>query len=89
MATSATLRPNTPIWSSGADCISTPRRGIRPKLGLKPTTPQNEAGRITEPLVCVPTPSGTMKAATAAAEPLDEPPGVWPLWCGLRVLPGA
>ena len=29
-----------------------------------------------------------MLAATAAAEPLEEPPGVWPGWCGLRVLPG-
>ena len=29
-----------------------------------------------------------MPAATAAAEPLDEPPGVWAGLCGLRVLPG-
>ena len=48
---------------------------------------------MTEPLVCVPIASGTMPAATAAAEPLEDPPGVWtdPLTgtCGLRVLPGA
>ena len=31
-----------------------PWREISPRLGLKPTTPQKEAGRITEPLVCVP-----------------------------------
>ena len=31
---------------------------------------------MTEPLVCDPTASGTMPAATAAAEPEDEPPGV-------------
>src|SRR5438132_329207 len=29
-----------------------------------------------------------MPAATAAAEPLEDPPGVWPELCGLRVLPG-
>ena len=56
----------------------TPARGKQPKLGLKPTTPQNEAGRKTEPLVWVPRASGTMPAATAAADPLEDPPGVCP-----------
>src|SRR5258707_12165053 len=41
-----------------------------------------------DPPVWLPRASGTMPAATAAAEPLEEPPGVWPGWCGLRVLPG-
>jgi hypothetical protein len=36
---------------------------------LKPTMPQNAAGRITDPLVCVPIAAGTNPAATAAAEP--------------------
>ena len=62
-----------------------PLRGIAPKLGLKPTTPQKAAGRITEPAVWVPTASGTCPAATAAAEPDDEPPGVRPGAAGLRV----
>ena len=57
-------------------------------MGLKPTTPQKAAGRITEPLVCEPTAPGTMHAATAAAEPLEDPPGVRSGSCGLRVLPG-
>ena len=39
-------------------------------------TPQKEAGLITDPLVCVPTARGIMFAATAAADPLEEPPGV-------------
>ena len=43
---------------------------------------------MTEPLVWVPSASGTMPAATAAAEPEDEPPGVRAGSCGLRVLPG-
>ena len=31
---------------------------------------------MTEPIVCVPRANGTMPAATAAAEPLEDPPGV-------------
>src|SRR3954470_1876319 len=54
-----------------------------------PNTPQNAAGRITEPLVWLPSASGTMPAATAAAEPLELPPGVRAGSCGLRVGPGA
>ena len=49
--------------------------------------PQNEAGRITEPAVCEPKPSGTMPSATAAADPLDEPPGVCTGFFGFAVLP--
>ena len=30
-----------------------------------------------------------MPAATAAADPLDDPPGVCAALCGLRVFPGA
>ena len=56
--------------------------------GLKPATPQYEAGRITEPPVWLPVASGSMPAATAAAEPDEEPPGVCPGLRGLRVLPG-
>ncbi len=43
---------------------------------------------MVEPVVWVPIASGTMKSATAAAEPLDEPPGVRLRSCGLRVGPG-
>src|SRR3546814_17002179 len=41
-----------------------------------------------EPPVCVPKAIGTMPAATAAAEPLEEPPGVWAGFHRLRVGPG-
>src|SRR5512141_1391902 len=37
--------------------------------------PQNAAGWRIEPPVSVPVANGTMPAATAAAEPPDEPPG--------------
>src|SRR5215475_15693442 len=65
-----------------------PWRGMSPWVGLKPYTPQYEAGRIVEPVVWLPSASGTMPAATAAADPLDEPPGVCAGSCGFRVLPG-
>ena len=45
------------------------RAGSRPCVGLSPTTPQYAAGRSTEPTVCEPSASGTMRAPTAAAEP--------------------
>ena len=61
---------------------------MRPAVGLYPTTPQKAAGRITEPLVWVPTAPGRNPMATAAAEPLDDPPGVWAGFQGLRVFPG-
>src|ERR1041384_1712747 len=65
----------SPTWSSVRESCRIPLRGISPCVGLKPNTPQNAAGRITEPLVWLPSARGTMLAATAAAEPLAEPPG--------------
>ncbi len=65
-----------------------PVRGTSPCVGLNAYTPQNAPGRMVEPAVWLPSASGTMPAATAAAEPLDEPPGVCSGLCGLRVLPG-
>src|SRR5262247_4540115 len=68
--------------------MNMPGRGISPWVGLKPQAPQTDAGRIVEPVVWLPSASGTMPAATAAADPLEEPPGVCSGLCGLRVLPG-
>src|SRR5690606_16480302 len=66
----------------------TPSVGTASKVGLAPTTPQNDAGRTIDPAVCVPIANGRMPAPTAAADPLDEPPGVRDVSCGLRVGPG-
>src|SRR5256885_16731543 len=44
---------------------------------------------MVEPPVWLPRASGTMPAATAAAEPLEEPPGVCAGSYGFRVLLGA
>src|SRR5262249_8659018 len=67
----------------------TPRVLMRPNVGLTPTSPQYEAGRTFEPIVWVPNASGIIRAATAAAEPLDEPPGVQTRLHGLRVGAGS
>ncbi len=40
-----------------------------------PVTPLKEAGWRIEPPVSVPVAAGTSRAATAAAQPPDEPPG--------------
>src|SRR5919108_5004337 len=61
---------------------------MRPCVGLIANPPKKAAGRITEPLVWLPSASGTICAATAAADPDDEPPGVRARSCGLRVAPG-
>ena len=62
--------------------------GCRPAANASAATLPQAAGRITEPPVCVPIASGTMKSATAAAEPLDDPPGEKPGLCGFVVGPG-
>src|SRR2546427_10539677 len=68
--------------------MNMPGGGNRLGYGLIPQRPQNAAGRIVDPVVWLPSASGTMPAPTAAADPLDEPPGVCSGLCGLRVLPG-
>ncbi len=74
--------------SSDGASACTPSSETAPKAGFQPITPQNEAGRTTEPAVCEPSAKGTIPSATAAAEPLEEPPGVREGSRGLRVFPG-
>src|SRR5436190_5119790 len=50
--------------------------------------PQKAAGRMTLPAVCVPNARGKNPSATPAADPDDEPPGVWRGLAGLVVGPG-
>ncbi len=45
-------------------------------VGLMPTMPVKAAGSRTEPPPSLPSASGQMPAATAAAEPALDPPGV-------------
>ena len=73
---SATLVVNGPALSSVGASATTPVRSTRAAVGLKPTSPQNAAGTRIEPDVSVPIAHGTAPAATATAEPEDEPPGM-------------
>src|ERR1700693_4599470 len=52
-----------------------PQRAQRPYVGFSPTMPQNAAGWRIEPPVSVPVAPTQSFAATAAADPPDEPPG--------------
>ena len=76
-AASSTVRASGPMpvipWkASGSGQVE-----IRPRWGLMPTRWDQAAGIRTEPAPSVPSAAGTSPAATAAAEPPEEPPGVW------------
>ena len=60
---------------------------MRPKEGFRPKAPQNAAGMRMEPPLSAAVASGTMRAATAAAEPPLLPPEVRARSHGLRVAP--
>ena len=60
---------------------------MRPHVSLGPTRPLYDAGMRMEPPPSDPVQKGTRPAATAAAEPPDDPPGVWSTLQGLRVVP--
>jgi hypothetical protein len=48
--------------------------GTRPTLGRSPTTLQKDAGLRSEPPMSLPSASGTMPLASAAAAPPLDPP---------------
>ncbi len=58
-------------------------------MGLRPTTPQSDAGCRTEPPVSVPSAQTTSPAATAAADPPLLPPGTVSRFHGLCTGPNA
>src|SRR5262249_47323709 len=61
----------------------------RARLGFSPTSPQLAAGMRIEPPPSLAWPAGTKPAATAAADPPDEPPVEWSVSHGLRAGPQA
>ena len=83
---SATVRVTQPLtdipfqWSGGSS-------GIRPRWGLSPNEPQNAAGIRIEPPPSEADAPPTSPAATAAALPPLEPPGLRSVFQGLRVAP--
>src|SRR5215510_4509620 len=62
---------------------------MRPYVGFSPITPHSAAGCRTEPPVSEPSATGTIPAATAAAEPPDEPPGTREVSQGFLTAPKA
>jgi hypothetical protein len=75
VAASRTLRVKVPTVSRDEANAMSPYRLISPYVGLKPTTPQSDAGWRTEPPVSVPSAHTASPEATAAALPPLEPPG--------------
>src|SRR5918998_6039326 len=57
--------------------------GTRPKEGLNPKMPQNAAGMRIDPAPSLPCARGPRPAATAAAAPPLDPPGVFSRFHGL------
>src|SRR4051812_39707678 len=60
---------------------------ILPYAGLEPYRPLRAAGIRTEPPMSDPSARVVIPAASAAADPPDEPPGVNSGFHGLRVIP--
>src|SRR5712691_13377179 len=65
----------------------TPVRLTRPYVGLSPTIPQHAAGSRMEPPVSVPSAPRTSPAATAAPDPLLDPPETCPARHGFCTSP--
>ncbi len=86
-AQSSTLRAMAPILSMLQLRAMAPARLTRPKVGRRPVTPQRVLGETMLPQVSVPMAKGTSPAATADAEPADEPLDPCSRFQGLRVMP--
>ena len=86
-AASSAERAIGPTWSSVVESGTTPVRGTRPKVGLRPVTPQAAEGIRIDPPVSVPTASGHSPAASAAALPPLEPPATRPGARGFGTVP--
>src|SRR5438552_664519 len=67
----------------------TPERETAPYVGESPTTPQKLAGWRIEPPVSDAKAPKAMCAATAAADPPEDPPATRVVSCGFLVTPNA
>src|SRR4051795_12452733 len=89
-AVSRTERDTTPC--TAAPCIDSPfagPMGVSPRPGFRPTRPQHAAGMRVDPPPSLAPAHGMIPAATAAADPPEDPPGVWLRFHGLRAGPQA
>lgn len=76
-----------PACSSDTPPPARTSRDTRPCVGRKPRMPQCPAGTRTLPPVSPPSPRSASPCATAAAVPLDDPPGMRPGAAGLVGVP--
>src|ERR1700741_1940283 len=82
-----TSRARGPTQSRVELCGWPPARLTLAKEGFRPATPQHAAGRRIEPPVSLPSAKSTSPAATATADPLEDPPGTRPGARGLTGVP--
>src|SRR5947209_717750 len=75
------------LWESSSDPLTYGEGETRPREGFRPKSPQHEAGMRIEPPPSEPCARGRTPAATAAAAPPDEPPGVRAVSHGFRQSP--
>src|SRR5439155_21260869 len=75
--------------SVSSDLLSgiTPAVSMLPNAGLNPATPQSDPGMRIEPPVSLPIAQSHIPAATATAEPPEEPPATRDGSRGLRTVP--
>ncbi len=73
--------------SATGSLASSGRSTRRPRLGFRPTSPQQDAGIRIEPPPSLACAIGTTPAASSAADPPLEPPADRPVSQGLRVAP--
>src|ERR1700728_524278 len=85
-AASPMLRASGPTWAN-VGVAEAGHTGTRPKCALMPARPEKQQGTRIEPPPSVPSANGVMPAATEAAAPALEPPGVFARFQGLRVIP--
>src|SRR5690348_13981050 len=86
-AASRTVRASGPDVPSPSEPETYGAGDTRPRDGLTPTSPQQDAGTRIEPPPSLPCASGNSPPATAAAAPPLEPPGVRVVSHGLRHAP--
>src|SRR5437763_16486177 len=85
-AQSSSVRAIGPILSIDQARLMQPWRLTRPKVGRRPEAPQARQGETMLPSVSLPKAKPTRPAATADADPADDPLDPWRGSPGLRVI---
>src|ERR1700728_2313088 len=84
---SSTLRAIGPSLSIVQPSAMAPVRGTRPNVGRSPVSPQRVEGDAIDPSVSDPSANATHPAATALADPADDPLDPCAGFHGFRVRP--